>query len=182
LQRRRLLLTAPIALIGLILAALPVAAADQTVEIRSFNFMPREVEIEVGDTVSWANFDGESHTATARDGSFDTGLIGPGQTASVTFDAAGTHTYYCTPHPGMIGTVVVAEAAPAGEPSGAATGEPSDAPEATQPATDRLGSQGDRAPALPWVLVVSLAVTGLAVLIVLRLGSRLRFVRGDRET
>ena len=47
------------------------------------------------------------HTATAADGAFDTGDIPAGASASVTFNSAGSFTYNCSPHPWMIGQIVV---------------------------------------------------------------------------
>jgi plastocyanin len=64
--------------------------------------------VPVGTTLTWRNDGAVIHTATAADGSWDTGDIsGGGGTASVTFEAAGTFTYNCTPHPWMIGRVIV---------------------------------------------------------------------------
>jgi plastocyanin len=57
--------------------------------------------------VTWTNQDFAPHTATADDGSFDTGRLDQGETGSVTFDQPGTYTYTCTFHPNMKGTVVV---------------------------------------------------------------------------
>lgn len=77
------------------------------VDIRDFAFSPRTVEVRVGDSVRWTNRDSVAHTATARNGSFDTGLLGDGESGSVQFTSAGTYRYVCTPHPDMTGTVVV---------------------------------------------------------------------------
>ena len=89
------------------LAVPAVLAATRGVDIRDFAFAPRTVEIRVGDTVRWTNRDSVAHTATARNGSFDTGLLGEGESGSVQFTTAGTYRYVCTPHPDMTGTVVV---------------------------------------------------------------------------
>src|SRR5687767_8949346 len=84
-----------------------VLAATRGVDIRDFAFSPRTVEIRVGDTVRWTNRDSVAHTATAQNGSFDTGLLAEGESGSIRFTAAGTYRYVCTPHPNMTGTVVV---------------------------------------------------------------------------
>lgn len=89
------------------LAVPTVLAATRGIDIRDFAFSPRTVEIRVGDTVRWTNRDSVAHTATARNGSFDTGLLSEGESGSVRFTAAGTYRYVCTPHPDMTGTVVV---------------------------------------------------------------------------
>ena len=82
---------------------------DHAVQIKGFAFAPRTITVKVGDTVTWTNEDSARHTATADDGSFDTGLLAKGQSGSVTFDTPGTYMYFCTPHPNMKGTIVVEE-------------------------------------------------------------------------
>ena len=83
------------------------SAASQTVSIRDFAFAPSSVTVNVGDRVTWRNTGDEPHTATARDGSFDTGNLTSGQSGSATFNRAGTFSYFCKPHPFMTGTVRV---------------------------------------------------------------------------
>ena len=107
------------AVAALVLSAVlaPVAlAADHAVDIAGFAFSPGSVTVSVGDTVTWSNADAQSHTATADDGSFDTGTITGSTPKSVTFATAGTFDYHCKIHPAMTGTVVV-EAASATAPT-----------------------------------------------------------------
>jgi plastocyanin len=116
---------------GLVLAAVAVAAvgggialaADHAVAISGFSFSPATVTVAVGDTVTWTNSDSTAHTATADDGSFDTGTIGNGASGTVTFATAGTFAYHCSIHAQMTGTVVVEAAAGGG---GTATQPPTD--------------------------------------------------------
>jgi LPXTG-motif cell wall-anchored protein len=93
------------------------AAAGVSVTIRDFDYTPKTVTVGVGDTVTWNNSGPTFHTATANDGSFDTGNLKRGQSGSHTFTEAGTFAYICTPHPFMKGTVVV-RAANAGQGGG----------------------------------------------------------------
>jgi nitrite reductase (NO-forming) len=66
------------------------------------------LQIEVGDTVTWINEDDAMlHTATAVDGSFDSGLLRTGESWSHTFTEAGEFEYLCTPHPWMRAKVIV---------------------------------------------------------------------------
>ena len=97
------------------------AAATTTVTIKDFEFSPAQVTVSVGDTVTWNNEGPTAHSATASDGSFDTGIYGKGQSRSHTFNDAGTFAYICTPHPFMKGTVTV-EAASTGGGGGDADG------------------------------------------------------------
>ncbi|MGI0049657.1 MAG: cupredoxin domain-containing protein [Nitrososphaera sp.] len=75
----------------------------------SNSFSPNPVEVKVGETVTWVNDDSGRHTATSKDGVFDSGMMGKGQSFSFTFDKAGEYQYFCQPHPNMVGTVVVTE-------------------------------------------------------------------------
>jgi plastocyanin len=83
------------------------AAASASVSIRDFEFVPRSVTVGVGDSVTWRNTGNEPHTATARDGSFDTGNLACGESGSASFNKAGTFSYFCKPHPFMTATVRV---------------------------------------------------------------------------
>lgn len=86
----------------------PVRA--EKVEIVNFAYGPDPVRIQDGGKVTWLNRDSAPHTATADDGSFDTGTIEEGKLKSETFKQPGTFEYHCTIHPSMHGTVEVVEA------------------------------------------------------------------------
>lgn len=79
------------------------------VMIADFAYEPDPVTVQVGGKVIWQNEDSAPHTATAEDGSFDTGTLDEGKLKSETFKEAGTFAYICTIHPGMTGTVEVVE-------------------------------------------------------------------------
>ena len=83
------------------------AASDPADIISDFKFSPATITIHVGDTITWTNNGPAPHTATASNGSFDTGNLNKGQSASHTFTQAGTFAYICSIHPFMHGTVVV---------------------------------------------------------------------------
>ncbi|MDX6634869.1 MAG: hypothetical protein QOF06_1072 [Solirubrobacterales bacterium] len=85
------------------------AAKSEKVDIVEFTYQPDPVVVQVGGKVIWQNQDAAPHTATADDGSFDTGTIEKGKTGSETFKEAGTFTYFCEIHPTMHGTVEVVE-------------------------------------------------------------------------
>ena len=70
-------------------------------------FVPGNLEISVGTTVTWTNTDSVGHTSTSNGSGWDSGLIAPGRGFSFTYQTAGTFPYHCTIHPGMVGTVVV---------------------------------------------------------------------------
>ena len=83
------------------------AAGDPTDVISDFKFTPGSITVHVGDTITWVNDGPTAHSATAGDGSFDTGVLQKGASASHTFAQAGTFAYACKIHPFMHGTVVV---------------------------------------------------------------------------
>jgi plastocyanin len=85
------------------------ARKAEKVEIVEFTYQPDPVVVQVGGKVTWQNQDTAPHTATADDGSFDTGTIENGKIGSATFKEPGTFTYFCEIHPTMHGTVEVVE-------------------------------------------------------------------------
>jgi len=90
----------------------PSTAADVTVTIQANNasnsYAPNPVSMRVGQTIAWRNADSTTHTATQDSGGFNTGSVSAGATSAATMiNTAGTFTYHCTIHPGMVGTVTV---------------------------------------------------------------------------
>jgi plastocyanin len=85
------------------------AAKSGKVQIVEFTYEPDPVVVQVGGKVIWQNEDTAPHTATADEGSFDTGTIENGKLGSATFKQPGTFTYFCEIHPTMHGTVEVVE-------------------------------------------------------------------------
>jgi plastocyanin len=84
------------------------AAGKEAVTIKSFAFNPPDIDVKVGQTVTWTNQDGFDHSVVADDGSFKSDPLGQNATFSQTFDTAGTFTYACGIHPSMKAKVVVA--------------------------------------------------------------------------
>lgn len=76
-------------------------------QIVEFLYEPEEVTISKGATITFTNRDKAVHTATADGSSFDTGGLGKGDAADVTFDEPGTYTYFCRFHAFMKGSIVV---------------------------------------------------------------------------
>jgi plastocyanin len=83
---------------------IPDGAADQNLE---FYYQPREVTIPNDTSVTWVNQDSALHTATADNGSFDTGIIPIDANATVIITGSGKLDYHCTIHPWMQGTITV---------------------------------------------------------------------------
>ena len=73
------------------------------------DFLPEDLTINVGDTVTWTNDDDSSHTVTAEDGQFHSENMEEEATWSYTFTETGTYDYGCNYHGGMEGSVSVVE-------------------------------------------------------------------------
>jgi plastocyanin len=116
------------------------AQEGAAVSIVDFAFDPAAVEVPVGATVTWTNTGAAPHTATASDGTFDSGELAPGASFSHTFAAAGTFPYVCQIHPQMTGTVTVVEAAAAAQDDEA--DQPRRRDRATPAAADGQDAQG----------------------------------------
>ena len=86
-----------------------VQASGDTVRIvmQNLAYQTPRLEIAPGTTVVWENRDAVPHTSTSNQGLWDSGLIDAGQSWSYTFGQAGSFDYHCTPHPFMVGTIIV---------------------------------------------------------------------------
>src|SRR5690606_5851568 len=89
-------------------------SADLVVNMLDFRFEPLNLTVPAGASVRFVNIGDAKHSATAGDGSWDTGLFEGGAEATVTFDQPGSFDYFCLLHGtadgnGMAGTVTVEE-------------------------------------------------------------------------
>ena len=81
-----------------------IAANDSRthiVEIRDFVFAPDRIEVRPGDRITWINRDIAPHTATADDGSWDSGELRRDEEWQTTVDVGMKADYYCRFHPMM---------------------------------------------------------------------------------
>jgi plastocyanin len=100
---------------AMLLLAVPgaVQAEDSTIVIQGFAYAPPAYTTSVGQSVTWVNKDTVAHDAVDGGGAWKTAKLMPNETASVTFETAGTYSYRCSLHPDMRGTVTVVDAVPA---------------------------------------------------------------------
>ena len=84
-------------------------AVEIPVSIIDMVYAPATVEVTAGATVHWTNDDAVVHTVTARDGSFNSGVMETGVVFSQTFDEPGTYDYFCAIHPLQGGQIVVTD-------------------------------------------------------------------------
>ena len=86
----------------------PAGTKDETtVTMKNIEFVPKDLEVKVGQTVKWVNEDDVEHNAVANDGEFKSELFGRAGTYTYKTTKAGTIEYVCTVHPGMEGTLTV---------------------------------------------------------------------------
>ena len=87
-----------------------LGATVTPVAIQNFAFIPTEIHVRAGTTVTWINCEPPGtpdHTTTSDGGVWGSDLLAPGASFSFTFTQVGTFPYHCTPHPFMLATVVV---------------------------------------------------------------------------
>jgi plastocyanin len=83
---------------------------QQVIAMQNFAFAPDSIRVAAGTTVTWANCEPptiDSHTATARDATWQSGFLAPGAKYSRVFAAPGRYEYFCEPHPFMHGVIIV---------------------------------------------------------------------------
>jgi len=78
-----------------------------TVDIASFKYAPPDATVAKGARVTFVNKDKAPHTATAKDGAFDTKRLEQGGENVVTLDTAGTFSYFCEYHRFMEAKITV---------------------------------------------------------------------------
>lgn len=75
--------------------------------MKDIGFQPAELTVDRGDTIVWKNMDFVPHSATARDGSWDSKAINADSSWSYAPEKPGRYDYYCVFHPTMRGTIEV---------------------------------------------------------------------------
>lgn len=174
LSRASLLAGLGVALAAMALAIMPVDAASHAASVVDFAFEPAAITVQTGDTVVWTNSGHASHTVTQDTGGFDSGILAPGATFSLTFTRAGTFAYHCNVHPTMHGTITVTAAAPAtgAAPAGAMPSAKPAAPSQSSvggsaarslPATGTGGPSHSALPRVAVAIALLLAVIGIGL-------------------
>jgi plastocyanin len=139
------------------------AAGDPGVTIADFHFTPGTTTIHAGDTITWTNNGPSSHTATASNGAFNTGVLHKGQSSSHTFTQAGTYAYVCSIHPFMHGTIVVLAATKAAAPSSTTANQTTPPASTTAPAASSAGTLPMTGMDVITASFVGLALVGLGL-------------------
>jgi hypothetical protein len=97
--------------IPLTIFCLPGFAATNYISIKDSAYIPDQLAIYPGDTVTWTQDDTTEHSVTSSDQIFNSGTLVPGDTYSFTFNELGTNGYYCVFHGAgnMAGMIMVSE-------------------------------------------------------------------------
>jgi plastocyanin len=81
-----------------------------TIDMKNIQFAPKDATVKVGQTVKWVNQDTVDHDVDAKSGAdFKSELFGKGKSFDWKAEKAGTVSYVCTVHPGMVGTLKVTQ-------------------------------------------------------------------------
>jgi plastocyanin len=167
------------ALLGALLLASPALAGGSchapatdgsgtTVFMRDLCFSPTVLRVKPGQKVTFVNQDGVQHPVVGVGGTW--GLPEAtlaGSQGSISFDQPGLYPYFCHTHVGMIGVIVVGDAAKAGTATPVQVADPLDAAApaqaaeratATAPAAATAAAAGAEAPAWASGLALALAV------------------------
>ena len=109
--RRGLLRLAAIGLIALPLGISVAQAEDAKIEVKidNFAFVPGELKIKVGTTVTWVNHDDIPHTVLGVGTSIRSKTMDTDGGYTFKFERTGTFNYICALHPHMKGKVIVTE-------------------------------------------------------------------------
>jgi plastocyanin len=85
-----------------------IRTANRRVERHDeFAFNPARARTKAGTPVRFVNTGRTVHTIAARDGSWTTGPIKPGESETVTIAKAGEYEYVCTDHLWSLGQMIV---------------------------------------------------------------------------
>lgn len=83
-------------------------ASETAVAIDGFKFVPPELDVTAGSTVTWTNQDDSAHTIQDEGDAFpESQNLENGDSFSFTYESPGEYPYICGIHPYMKGTVSV---------------------------------------------------------------------------
>ena len=123
LQKEIILLIVSIAVFTSV-STMPAFASNAQVYITNGNstngcpsispcFLPYQVTVSAGGTITWTNLDNKTHTATTGTsnygpvGTFDSGMIEPGKSFTQFFGTVGKYPYYDKTNPLATGIIIV---------------------------------------------------------------------------
>jgi len=96
-------------LLSIFILASSSFGANYIVDQKGKTFLPHELNLKVGDTITFTNSDPFSHNAYTEDKhhQFDIGMQKPGEESTITVAAKGNFDIECAIHPNMLLQVMV---------------------------------------------------------------------------
>ncbi len=88
----------------------PGVSGSTLVAIRDFAFLPSDLHVRAGGSVTWLNCEPAgtpSHTSTSSQGVWNSPLLAPGDAYTQTFATPGVFQYICAVHPFMTASLTV---------------------------------------------------------------------------
>jgi plastocyanin len=88
----------------------PGVSGSTLVAIRGFAFLPNDVHVKAGSSVTWLNCEPPgtpSHTTTSNQNVWQSPLLAPGDAFTQTFNTPGVFPYICAVHPFMTASITV---------------------------------------------------------------------------
>ena len=91
---------------------IPIKVSRPGCDIEDICYIPSNIVVEKGKSVTWLNEDSSFHSVTSGfypepSGLFDSGHLDPYESYTLSFDEIGTYDYFCTLHPWMFAQVIV---------------------------------------------------------------------------
>ena len=91
---------------------IPIKVSRPGCDIEDICYIPSNIVVEKGKSVTWVNEDSSFHSVTSGfygepTELFDSGYLDPYQSYTLSFDEFGTYDYICTLHPWMKAQVIV---------------------------------------------------------------------------
>jgi len=91
---------------------MPTKVSRPGCDIEDVCYIPSNIVVKKGGSVTWLNEDSSFHTVTSGfygepTDLFDSGYLDPYEYYTLSFDEIGTYDYFCTLHPWMMAQVIV---------------------------------------------------------------------------
>ena len=91
---------------------IPIKVSRPGCDIEDICYIPPNIVVEKGKSVTWLNEDSSFHSVTSGfypepSGLFDSGHLDPYESYTLSFDEYGVYDYFCTLHPWMKAQVIV---------------------------------------------------------------------------
>jgi plastocyanin len=91
---------------------IPIKVSRPGCDIEDICYIPPNIVVEKGKSVTWLNEDSSFHSVTSGfypepSGLFDSGHLDPYESYTLSFEEYGVYDYFCTLHPWMKAQVIV---------------------------------------------------------------------------